>query len=300
DDTSNGQNLEVQKKRTSKNSCGTIVPCVPAPAREEWPSKGKLHFDHYTASYRPGVLPDVLVGVTFTVHSCEKVGVVGRTGAGKSSLVMALLRVLRATAGAIYIDGLDIASVPLRTLRSVITVIPQDPSLMRGTLREVLDPTCTCSDEEVRKALEEVHLIDFVLQQPEKIFMEIGEAGSNLSAGQRQLVCLARALLRKPRILVLDEATSHMDGHTDRLIQTTLRQSFIGCTMLTIAHRLNTVLDHDKILVMDGGRVAEFGATIDLALNPQSRFHGMLKTAGLTVEDVRFAAESGNTVCTQL
>ncbi|KAH6925076.1 hypothetical protein HPB50_000298 [Hyalomma asiaticum] len=166
---------------------------------------------------------------------------------------------------------------------------------MRGTLREVLDPTCACSDEEVRKALEEVHLGDFVEQHPKNILLELGEAGSNLSAGQRQLVCLARAFLRKARILVLDEATSHMDDHTDRLIQATLRQSFKGCTMLTIAHRLNTVLDHDKILVLDGGHVAEFGATLELASDPCSRFHSMLKRAGLTPEDVRFYQQPQNT-----
>ncbi|XP_072145549.1 ATP-binding cassette subfamily C member 4-like [Dermacentor andersoni] len=170
-----------------------------------------------------------------------------------------------------------------------------DPCLMRGPLREVLDPTCTCSDEEVRQALVKVHLADLVAQHPNNIFMEMGEGGSNLSAGQRQLVCLARALLRKPRILVLDEATSHMDGDTDRLIQRTLREGFSECTMLTIAHRLDTVLDHDKILVMDGGHVAEFGPTLELASNPCSRFHTMLNRAGLTAEDVRFVSEPANT-----
>ncbi|XP_050038235.1 ATP-binding cassette sub-family C member 2-like [Dermacentor andersoni] len=266
----------------------------------DWPSKGKIHFDGYTASYRPGVLPDVLVNVSFRVHSREKVGVVGRTGAGKSSLMMALLRVLRPSAGSIFIDGVDIQSVPLRTLRSVITVIQQDPCLMRGPLREVLDPTCTCSDEEVRQALVKVHLTDLVAQHPNNIFMEVGEGGSNLSAGQRQLACLARAMLRKPRILVLDEATSHMDGDTDRLIQRTLREGFSECTMLTIAHRLDTVLDHDKILVMDGGHVAEFGPTLELASNSSSYFHTMLNRAGLTAEDVRSVSEPINTVSSYL
>ncbi|XP_070378178.1 ATP-binding cassette sub-family C member 2-like [Dermacentor albipictus] len=293
------QNPEEGKKRTCRNF-STTIPYAPALDKEDWPSKGKLHFDGYTASYLPGVLPDVLVNVSFKVDSREKVGVVGRTGAGKSSLMMALLRVLRPSAGAILIDGIDIQSVPLRTLRSVITVIQQDPCLMRGPLREVLDPTCTCSDGEVRQALVKVHLMELVAQHPNNIFMEVGEGGSNLSAGQRQLVCLARALLRKPRILVLDEATSHMDGNTDRLVQRTLREGFSECTMLTIAHRLDTVLDHDKILVMDGGHVTEFGPTLELASNPCSHFHTMLKRAGLTAEDVRFVSEPANTVSTYM
>ncbi|XP_075556542.1 putative multidrug resistance-associated protein lethal(2)03659 [Dermacentor variabilis] len=181
----------------------------------------------------------------------------------------------------------------------VPTALPTDPCLMRGPLREVLDPSCACSDEEVRRALEKVHLTDLA-GQPQNIFMEVCEGGSNLSAGQRQLVCLARALLRKPRILVLDEATSHMDGDTDRLVQRALREGFRESTMLTIAHRLDTVLDHDRILVMDGGQVAEFGPTLQLALNPSSRFHAMLNRAGLTSEDVRIALERRDIVSTHL
>ncbi|XP_075556540.1 ATP-binding cassette sub-family C member 2-like [Dermacentor variabilis] len=240
------ENPEEGKKGTARNFSATI-PYAPALDKGDWPSKGKLHFDGYTASYLPGVLPDVLVNVSFRVDSREK-----------------------------------------------------DTCLMRGPLREVLDPTCTCSDEEVRQALVKVHLTDLVAQHPNSIFMEVGEGGSNLSAGQRQLVCLARALLRKPRILVLDEATSHMDGDTDRLIQRTLREGFSECTMLTIAHRLDTVLDYDKILVMDGGHVAEFGPTLELASNPCSRFHTMLNRAGLTAEDVRVVSEPANTVGTHL
>ncbi|XP_050038168.2 ATP-binding cassette sub-family C member 2-like [Dermacentor andersoni] len=177
--------------------------------------------------------------------------------------------------------------------------VSKDPCLMRGPLREVLDPACTCSDEEVRRALERVHLTDLA-GQPQNIFMEVCEGGSNLSAGQRQLVCLARALLRKPRIVVLDEATSHMDGDTDRLVQRALREGFRESTMLTIAHRLDTVLDHDRILVMDGGQVAEFGPTLELALNRSSRFLAMLNRAGLTSEDVRIALERRDAVSTIL
>ncbi|XP_077525585.1 ATP-binding cassette sub-family C member 2-like [Haemaphysalis longicornis] len=252
----------------------------PIPA--EWPSEGKLEFDHYTASYRPGILPNALNDVSFVVNPCEKVGIVGRTGAGKSSLVLAVLRALTASKGSIRIDGVDIASVPLKKLRTVITVIPQDPCLMRGSLRDNLDPTHQHTDEEVWKALDDANLRDFVLANPDNLLLKVEDSGSNLSIGQQQLVSLARALLRSPRVLLLDEATSHMDGDTDKLIQDTVRKSFARCTVLTIAHRLHTVLDYDKILVMAGGEAVEFGPTNELASNPRSAFCAMLQRAGLT------------------
>ncbi|KAG0409887.1 hypothetical protein HPB47_012995 [Ixodes persulcatus] len=255
-----------------------------------WPSGGQVEFDCYAASYKPGILPDVLKDVSFTVQPTERVGVVGRTGAGKSSLVLALLRVLKSSRGCIRIDGVDIAGVPLQTLRSVVTVIPQairdlaplhtqDPNLVRGTLRENLDPTHSHTDEEIWAALEQSYLKEVVERNPKKLLLDTGDGGSNLSVGQRQLACLARALLRRPRLLLLDEATSQMDGDTDRLIQVTLRTAFAHCTLITIAHRIHTVLDYDKILVMGDGRVLEFGPVADLLANPDSVFRNMAQGA---------------------
>ncbi|XP_049267028.1 ATP-binding cassette sub-family C member 3 [Rhipicephalus sanguineus] len=270
--------------RRNTKSCAKAI-CIRPLDETAWPSEGKLEFDRYSASYKPGVLPDVLTDVSFIAHPREKVGIVGRTGAGKSSLLMAVLRVLKASAGCIRIDDVDIASVPLRRLRSAVTVIPQDPCLTRGALRDVLDPTGRHSDSDVWCALAQAHLTEFVAHHSLNIRMDVGDGGSNLSAGQRQLVCLARALLRRPRIILMDEATSHMDGNTDRTVQTTLRESFAYCTVLTIAHRLETVLDYDKILVMAKGRTVEFGPTQQLASNPDSAFHAMLRQARLLPEN---------------
>ncbi|XP_040062965.3 multidrug resistance-associated protein 5-like isoform X2 [Ixodes scapularis] len=253
----------------------------------EWPPEGKVEFVSYAASYKPGILPDVLKGITLTVNPTEKVGVVGRTGAGKSSLVMALLRVLKSSQGCIRIDGRDIARVHLKKLRSGITVIPQDPQLVRGTLRENLDPTGSHTDDEIWTALEQAHLKDVVAKDPKRLLLDTGDGGSSFSVGERQLVCLVRALLRKPRLLVLDEATSQMDGDTDQLIQATLREAFAQCTQITIAHRIHTVLDHDKILVMSDGCVLEYGTVADLLSNPSSVFRNMARDALIQTDSAK-------------
>ncbi|XP_049514076.1 ATP-binding cassette sub-family C member 3 [Dermacentor silvarum] len=268
---------------------------------ELWPTKGRIEFQRYTASYRPGVLPNVLIRVNFVVEGSEKVGVVGRTGAGKSSLVQALLRLLVPTEGRILIDGVDISTLRLKKLRSAVTVIPQDPTLVTGSLRDNLDPTRSHTDADIWDALKKSHLSEFVSKNPHGLDLAAGEGGANLSVGQRQLVCLARALLRRPKMLVLDEATSQMDGDTDRLIQSTLRQCFAGCTLLAIAHRVNTVLDYDKILVMAGGEVAEFGPTKKLLEDPASLFHEIARDAGaippngVTNTEPTFSAPRGRT-----
>ncbi|XP_077495367.1 ATP-binding cassette sub-family C member 3-like isoform X2 [Amblyomma americanum] len=251
-------------------------------AFSSWPTQGEVEFLNYSASYRPGVLPNVLSDVTFRIRPMEKVGVVGRTGAGKSSLVLALLRMLRASQGRILIDGMDIAEVPLRKLRTSITVIPQDPSLVRGTLRMNLDPTDSHSDAEIWQALERSHLARVVSSDARGLLLETTDGGTNLSVGQRQLVCLARALLRGSKVLLLDEATSQMDGDTDRLIQATLRDAFAGSTLLTVAHRIHTVLDYDRILVLEEGRVREFDSVSALLSDTSSAFYGMAVEAGIS------------------
>ncbi|XP_075542903.1 ATP-binding cassette sub-family C member 3-like [Dermacentor variabilis] len=247
-----------------------------------WPSRGKLEFQGYSGFYRVGVSPNVLNNITFAVNPMEKVGIVGRTGAGKSSLVLALLRMLTPSQGRILIDDVDISDVPLKRLRSAITVIPQDPSLVRGTLRVNLDPTGSHSDEQLWEALHQAHLTSMVVRHPAGLQMETADGGTNLSVGERQLVCLARALLRGSRIILLDEATSQMDGDTDKLIQRTLREAFRKCTVLAIAHRIHTVLDYDRILVLEDGRVKEYGTPATLLSDYNSGFYKMAADAGIT------------------
>ncbi|KAH9380804.1 hypothetical protein HPB48_020242 [Haemaphysalis longicornis] len=250
-----------------------------------WPTAGRVVFDNYSTRYRDD-LELVLKGISCDVSPGEKVGIVGRTGAGKSSLTLSLFRLIEAAGGAICIDGVDISYLGLHDLRSKLTIIPQarcsqDPVLFSGTLRSNLDPFDKLSDEELWRALEHSHLKEFVTGLEMGLQHNITEGGDNISVGQRQLVCLARALLRKSRILILDEATAAVDMETDDLIQATIRREFSDCTIITIAHRLNTVLDYDRIMVLDRGDIVEFDAPRELLKQESSVFYQLAKDAKL-------------------
>jgi len=215
------------------------------------------------------------------VEPGQRVGVVGRTGAGKSSLTLALFRLIEPSDGTIFIDSVDIAKLGLYELRSKLTIIPQDPVLFTGNLRVNLDPFDLYSDQEIWSALELAHLKNFVSSLSEGLNYSITEGGNNLSVGQKQLVCFARALLRRSRILVLDEATAAIDVETDELIQETIRKKIKDCTIITITHRLDTILDYDIILVMDNGTIIEYDSPKALLENCDSMFCAMAKDAEL-------------------
>ncbi|XP_065208391.1 multidrug resistance-associated protein 1-like isoform X2 [Planococcus citri] len=242
---------------------------------DEWPDKGEITFDNFKLRYREG-LQLVLRGISLTIKSGEKVGIVGRTGAGKTSIIQGLFRIVEPAGGAIFIDNVEITKIALHTLRSKLTVIPQDPILFYGTLRFNLDPFDKYPDEYLWDILEKSHLRNFVKELPAGLNYMIDEGGQNLSFGQRQLICLARALLRKSKILVLDEATASVDVKTDELIQKTIREEFSHCTVITIAHRLNTLQDYDKILILDGGLVLNFDTTENLLNSLNSQFRSMI------------------------
>uniref|UniRef100_A0A672SJN2 Multidrug resistance-associated protein 1 n=1 Tax=Sinocyclocheilus grahami TaxID=75366 RepID=A0A672SJN2_SINGR len=244
-----------------------------------WPTAGHIEIHNFGLRYRED-LELAISDISVNIEGAEKVGIVGRTGAGKSSLTLGLFRIIEAAQGEIHIDGVNIAELGLHELRSRITIIPQDPVLFSGSLRMNLDPFDGYTDEEVWRALELAHLKNFVSGLPDKLNHECSEGGENLSLGQRQLVCLARALLRKTKILVLDEATAAVDLETDNLIQSTIRTQFEDCTVLTIAHRLNTIMDYTRVLVLDKGQMAEFDSPSNL-IAKKGIFYKMAKDSGL-------------------
>lgn len=291
----------------------------------DWPHRGAIQFVDYTTRYRPDLEP-VLKNLNFSVQPGERVGIVGRTGAGKSSLALALFRGLEAEEGQIVIDGIDIGSIGLQDLREGITIVPQDPTLFTGTVRSNLDPFGLFTDEEIFATLRRVQLIgapttstgpastipltlnsatspkssqssmedseaeDLDLakkmtntRENSNIFMDlsssVSESGSNLSQGQRQLLCLARALLKAPRVLLMDEATASIDYATDGKVQDTLRE-VKESTILTIAHRLQTIIDYDKVLVLDKGRVVEYDSPWELISREGGIFRGMCEMSG--------------------
>ncbi|XP_035902428.1 probable multidrug resistance-associated protein lethal(2)03659 isoform X2 [Anopheles stephensi] len=261
------------------SSCRTgPIPVVPVPA--EWPPKGSIEFRNVCFRYADSDVA-VLHGLTFTIKPREKVGIVGRTGAGKSSIIAALFR-MALVEGDILIDGTNTADVPLETLRSHISIIPQDPVLFSGTLRRNLDPFEAYPDAALWRALELVELRELASESSAGLGLQayVAAGGQNFSVGQRQLLCLARAILRGNRILVLDEATANVDPDTDRLIQRTIREQFADCTVLTIAHRLNTIMDYDRVLVMSDGTSVEFGRPGELLARPDGTFRSIVLATG--------------------
>nr|QNH67878.1 ATP-binding cassette transporter subfamily C member 1 X2 [Brachionus rotundiformis] len=245
-----------------------------------WPTQGCIHFKNFSLKYKEE-LDFVLREINCLIKPREKIGIVGRTGAGKSSLTLGLFRILESSYGKIEIDGIDIKSIGLHELRKNLTIIPQEPVLFCGSLRINLDPFEEHSDQKILEALKQAHLTEFIDSLPSGLDYECSEGGDNLSVGQRQLICLARALLRKSKILILDEATASIDLNTDELIQSTIRSEFKDCTILTIAHRLNTIIDNDRIMVLDSGKLVEFDTPSKLLANSSSLFYSMAKDAGL-------------------
>ncbi|KAG5995510.1 hypothetical protein E4U54_002838 [Claviceps lovelessii] len=280
----------------------------PAPS---WPDKGNVEFVDYSTRYREDLDP-VLKNINLKIQGKEKVGIVGRTGAGKSSLALAIFRALEAEKGRIVIDGVNIGEIGLRDLRENITIVPQDPTLFTGTIRTNLDPFDQYTDEQVFEALRRVQLIgpDEVpnnnatvqtattsnspraeatvgsaassIMTNKNVFLDLSssvtESGSNLSQGQRQLLCLARAMLKKPTVLVMDEATASIDYNTDSKIQETIRE--LTGTVITIAHRLQTIVDYDKVLVLDHGEVKQYGHPYELIRDEEGQFYSMCSMSG--------------------
>jgi len=251
----------------------TPDPLPPSFIPPNWPTEGKIMVNNIQLKYRNG--PLVLKGIDCSIGAREKVGIAGRTGSGKSSLMVALFRIQELSGGSIFIDDIDISKVPLPLLRSKLGIIPQDSTLFSSSLRFNLDPFENHTDDALWDVLEKVCLKDHISSLPSKLHEEVAEGGDNFSSGQRQLICIARALLRNPRILVLDEATASIDNATDLVIQETVRSSFKSSTLLTIAHRLHTIIDSDRIMVLDDGYLGEFGTPSELLAKEGGMFKGL-------------------------
>lgn len=264
-----------------------------------WPSAGSIQFENVVLRYRPE-LPPVLHGISFTISPSDKVGVVGRTGAGKSSMFNALFRLVELERGRVLIDDCDVSKFGLTDLRKVLGIIPQAPVLFSGTVRFNLDPFNEHNDADLWESLERAHLKDVIRRNSLGLDAEVSEAGENFSVGQRQLLSLARALLRRSKILVLDEATAAVDVRTDALIQKTIREEFKSCTMLIIAHRLNTIIDCDRILLLDSGQVLEYDTPEVLLREEGSAFSRMVQSTGAAnaqyLRSIVFGGEEGNSI----
>lgn len=273
--------------------------------RDTWPEKGEIVFDDVEMRYRPN-LPLVLKGLSLHVQPGERIGVVGRTGAGKSTIMSTLFRLTELSGGSITIDGVDIGKIGLADLRSRLSIIPQDPTLFRGTVRSNLDPFNHHTDLQLWSALRQADLVGSTQDMSDRstgvrvhLDAPVEEEGLNFSLGQRQLMALARALVRDSRIIVCDEATSSVDFETDAKIQATIAEGFKGRTLLCIAHRLKTIVRYDRIVVMDQGRIAECDHPWAL-YNARGIFYGMCQRSGIGEADFDRGADDGVAAATAL
>ncbi|CAF3686894.1 unnamed protein product [Rotaria socialis] len=261
----------------------------------DWPRHGRIVFDDVSMSQTFDTkAPLILSHLSFTIEAAEKIGIVGRTGAGKSSLIQTLFRMNTLLDGEIKIDDINIATIGLNDLRRQISIIPQNPFLFTGTMRSNLDQFDEFADTEIWDALEQVQLKKFVAENlQDGLHSIMTESGSNLSVGQKQLMCLARAILRKSKILLVDEATANVDMATDKLIQMAIRSNFKDCTVLTVAHRLRTIIDSDRVMVLQNGKLLEFDRPYHLIRNPYSHFTSLVEQTGSgEAEHLRKMAEN--------
>ncbi len=272
----------------------------PQPENVDWPLKGQYEASNLTYKYRPE-LENVIHGISFKISQNEKIGVVGRTGSGKSTLTLGLLRILEliddddGKKGYIQLDNVDIEQLGLHIVRTKVTIIPQDPTLFTGSIRYNIDPFNEFKDDNIIDALKKVHIWEALEPNQEylkssgdeemaRIHMQVTDGGNNFSLGQRQLLCMARALIRRPKVLLMDEATASIDEMTDHLIQKMIRTEFLNTTVITIAHRLNTIIQYDKIMVLDHGKIVEFDSPIKLFDNSESYFGNLIKEQGKDFE----------------
>ena len=244
-----------------------------------WPDKGRVSIANLDVRYRPN-LPLVLMSLSCEIQAGQHIGVVGRTGSGKSTIMLTLFRMVEAAGGCIMIDGVDISKLSMYDLRSKLTILPQDPVLFAGTIRSNLDPFARFSEDEVWNSISRVGMMERVKLDNKGLECPVAERGSNFSVGQRQLLCLARAMLKRTKILLMDEATASVDFESDAMIQRTIREEFTECTVITIAHRLATIIDYDLVLVMDQGVKLEYDSPDRLLRSTSTHFYGMVKQLG--------------------
>jgi len=244
----------------------------PITVPNSWPQQGAINFTNYSVRYRPDS-EIVLKNLNFKIEGGEKLGIVGRTGSGKSTICMSLFRILEAFEGEIQIDNINIAEIDLKILRSNLTIIPQDPNLMKGSLKYNIDPLNLYSDELIIEAIKSIGFNYFIENSKTGLELMIEENGDNLSVGEKQLICIARAILRKSKIVVMDEATANIDHKTEDIIQKAITNSLKTSTIITIAHRIKTILSYDRIVVLEKGEIIEVGAPSDLIKDESSYFY---------------------------
>ena len=281
--TTSFENSMVSLERCLKyTKCPSERPKVTAidSVLESWPSEGKIKFENYCVKYRPDT-EIVLKNISFETMAHEKIGIVGRTGSGKSTISLCLFRLLEPLSGKITIDGVDITTIGLMKLRSSLTIIPQDPALMEGTLRYNIDPMNQHSNSDIVNVMKKINFDYIISEHPDGINQVIAEGGSNLSVGEKQLICITRAILRKSKIVIMDEATASIDYKTEEIIQKAVNEIMENSTVITIAHRIKTILNCDRVITLDNGEIIDFDSPKKLLDRKKGLFYELYNKSSL-------------------